>query len=136
MSAYRRDRSQFDSASDKQRVQMRERAKTMAEQGLDRPESIRPMPDRGEPHKPGNTGGTYNSSNPHGPTRGSTDPNTGGGVELLARVIGNQTRRVPAPAPMAKSESSRSPLFPAGARRTESSQPWRPKAKGSSQSTA
>jgi hypothetical protein len=56
------------------------------------------MPGQGEPprHKPGNTGGTYNSDTP-GDTRGSTMANTGGGVELLARVINNRVKGAAAP---------------------------------------
>jgi hypothetical protein len=80
----------FDSLSDAERVHVRERAKTVAEQGF------RSMPDQGEPHKPGNTGGTYNSDK-SGDTRGSTMGNTGGGVELLARVIRNRARGAAAP---------------------------------------
>jgi hypothetical protein len=87
MSAYRRNRSKFDALPDVERVHVRERAQTIAEQ------RFRDMPGQGEPprHKPGNTGGTYNSDTP-GDTRGSTMANTGGGVELLARVINNRVK--------------------------------------------
>lgn len=126
MSAHRRDRSKFDSLSDVERVHVRQRAMTLAEQGAFRRPSraarhlsgqlggrrdFADMPDQGEPHKPGNTDGTYNSDKP-GDTRGSTMGNTGGGVELLARVINNRARGATAP-----SGKTGTPVNP----------PWRPR---------
>lgn len=107
MSAHRGNRSKFDALSDVERVHVRERAETMAEQRL------RDMPDQGEAHKPGNTGGTYNSDKP-GNTRGSTMGNTGGGVELLARVIHNRSR-ASSKAPKGKTDT------------TGTNPPWRPR---------
>jgi hypothetical protein len=107
MSAYRRNRSKFDALPDVERVHVRERAQTIAEQ------RFRDMPGQGEPprHKPGNTGGTYNSDTP-GDTRGSTMANTGGGVELLARVINNRVKGAAAPS---------------GKTKTPTNPPWHPR---------
>lgn len=99
MRTHRHNRSQFDSLSDVERIHVRQAAQTTAHQ------MFRAMPGQGEPHTPGNTGGSYNSRDA-GSTVGSTMPNTGGGRELLARVAGQQVRRVGAPSGMVKTETS------------------------------
>lgn len=63
-----------------------------------------------EAHPPGNVGGTYNSSSP-GRTAGSTDANTGGAEEVMARVIFNQQRSAGGPSPQATAGPS-APAWP------------------------